>query len=253
MNLNLLNIKIKLYLSIFLFCLFCYSTILFLSRDTFLPLISQDGPFDLVGAVLFFNASVLFINLFWNEQNFADPADQQFFSTKTKRIWFLLLAFLFLFLMGEEVRWGQGIFGYGHFPNANVNAEHDLHGLLSYLNESISKQKDTMTVLKIRIAMWFTSKKIFFYFFISFLVLLPLSVRFISNVRNFVKKFYIPVPPIELGILFIINKLLFNAFKPLHVMYDGVGRGLSEIQEFNFAFILFMVPFVWLMNRKGSF
>ncbi len=240
--------QFKQYIYVFLFCLFCFSTIVFLGEDTFLYLVAEDGPFETAGALLFFGTSVLFFRLFWKEKNFANPSDRQFFSSMTKRTWFFLIGLFFFILMGEEISWGQRIFGFEGLPG-NVQDEWNLHNLL-FWNVNISKPGEP-TVVKTGIAAWFTAKKIFVYIFLSFLFLLPLSVKFIPMIKNLVRKLHIPVPAVELGILFIINILLFKAFKPWRVMYEGAGRGLSEVEEFNFAFILFMVPFVWLMNEKG--
>jgi hypothetical protein len=247
---SVFSAKNKLYLYIFLFCVVTFSSIVFLDEKTFLFLVQEDGPFESAGALCFLGSAVMFFMLYWNEKRFADSGDRQFFSSKSKRVWFLLLALLFFVLMGEEISWGQRIFGWGGIEG-NVQGESNFHNLPLW-NQHLSEPGAKIEIEKEGLAAFFTAKKIFVYIFLSFLFFLPLGVRFIPFIKDLAKRFYFPVPAIELGILFIVNILLFKAFKPWRFIYDGAGRGLSEIEEFNFAFILFMVPFVWLLNKKGN-
>jgi hypothetical protein len=247
---SLFSAKNKLYLYIFLFCVVTFSTIVFLDQDTFLFLVQEDGPFESAGALCFLGSAVLYFMLYWNEKRFADSTDRQFFSSKSKRIWFLLLGLLFIVLMGEEISWGQRIFGWAGWAD-NVQDETTVHNMPLF-NQHLSKPGAEVEIEKEGLAALFTAKKIFVYIFLSFSFLLPLGVRFAPFIKHAAKRFYLPVPAIELGILFILNIILFKAFKPWRDIYDGAGRGLSEIEEFNFAFILLMVPFVWLLNRKGN-
>lgn len=239
----------RLYLLAFAFCLLSFTT-MFLPESISRFLTVEDGPFESAGALLFLFSSILFLMLFLKKDKFADATDRQFFSTKGRRIWFLLLALLFFVLMGEEISWGQRIFGWGGFEG-NIQGETSFHNQPMF-NHHLSEPGAEEEIVKTGLAAWLTAKKIFVYIFLSFLFLLPLGVKFVPFIRNLVKKLYIPVPAIEIGILFIVNILLFKAFKPLRDSWDGAGRGLSEIEEFNFAFILFLVPFVWLMNKKGN-
>ena len=239
----------RLYLMAFIFCLLSFTT-MFLPESISRFLTVEDGPFESAGALLFLFSSILFFMLFLKKDKFADVTDRAFFSTKGRRIWFLLLALLFFVLMGEEISWGQRMFGWAGFEG-NLQGETSLHNQPLF-NHHVSEAGAEVEIVKTGLAAWLTAKKIFVYIFLSFLFLLPLGVKFVPFIRNLVKRFYIPVPAIELGILFIINILLFKAFKPLRHSWDGAGRGLSEIEEFNFAFILFLVPFVWLMNKKGN-
>ena len=79
----------------------------------------------------------------------------------------------------------------------------------------------------------------------SFMFVLPLSVKWIPFIRDLVKQFYMPVPVVELGILFISNVVLYLLYKPLGAHDPAVANGVAEVQEFNFAFILLILPFVW--------
>ena len=149
--------------------------------------------------------------------------------------------------MGEEISWGQRIFGF-ETPDAiaegNIQGETNIHNWWVF-NFHKSKPGAEVEVTKTGIAALLTAKKIFIYIFVSFLFLLPLGVKFNPLIRKLSKRFYLPVPAIALGILFIANILLYKAFKPLAIGYRGIGRGLAEVEEFNFALILFLVPFVW--------
>ncbi len=235
-----------LYLGVLIFCTLCFTAVL-LPKDSFLFLVQEDGPFECAGAILFFLSSVLFFLLYLNGRRFKSETDRARFSSLGRRTWFLLLALLFLFLTGEEISWGQRIFGWATpegYAKRNMQDETNLHNLdLFHLQKTRPGTEEH--IQKTGIAALLTAKKIFVYIFVSFLFLLPLANRYVPFVRNLVRKLYIPVPAIELGILFILNILIYRAFKPLATGYRGVGRGLGEVEEFNFALILFLVPLLW--------
>ena len=239
----------RIYLLILVICAICFSTIL-LPDESFLYLTDEDGPFECAGAMFFIFTSILIFTLFFGKNRFQNEQDALYFSTKSKRIWFLLLGILFFFLFGEEISWGQRIFGWAGF-DSNVQGETNFHNWWIF-NYHISEPGAKDEVVKTGLAAWLTAKKIFVYIFLSFLFLLPLGVKLVPFIQKLTKRFHLPIPAIELGILFILNILMYKALKPL-TDFDGAGRGLAEIEEFNFALILFLIPFVWLRNQKGSF
>ncbi len=241
----------KRYLLLFVFCSLCFLTVL-LPKDAFLFLVQEDGIFEYAGACLFLLSAILFFRLFLNNRRFANPVDATVYNTRWKRIWFLLLGFLFFFLLMEEISWGQRIFGFltpEWLAERNIQWEFNFHNLKLF-NLHTTRPGEEVMETKTGLAAWFTAKKIFVYIFASFTFLLPLGVKFIPFFRDLAKRFYLPIPVIQIGILFIANILVYKAFKPLATGYRGIGRGLAEIEEFNFALILFMVPLIWYSFKK---
>jgi len=118
--------------------------VFFLQRDTVYALGREDGLFEDLTAVFFFCASATFACAFWRSGANANANDNantngdaaaSVASARPRRrrnVWFLLLALLFFFGGGEEISWGQRIFGWDTpqaFEQANVQRETNIHNL----------------------------------------------------------------------------------------------------------------------------
>ena len=238
---RLLNNWRMLSLATFVFCIITYATV-FLPQDTFLEMIREDGLFEWSGAICFLISSILFFIIFFRKGKFAKEEDALYFNSKSKKVWFFLLGLLFFVLFAEEISWGQRIIGFST-PDAikqdNMQEEFNLHNYRSlHLFDENNERKSGL-------ALHLTAKRIFIYVFVLFMLVLPLAVKWIPFIRDLVKKLYIPVPVVELGILFTANVVLYLLYKPFGAHNPEVGNGIAEVQEFNFAFILLYLPFVW--------
>src|SRR5688500_979259 len=102
-------------------------SVFFLQRDRVYRLGREDGLFEDLTAVCFFAAAALFAVAFWRSRSRARArADETRIQRKRPNIWFLLLALLFFFGGGEEISWGQRIFGWktpDTFEKANIQRE----------------------------------------------------------------------------------------------------------------------------------
>ena len=148
-------------------------------------------------------------------------------------------------MMGEEISWGQRILGFAtpeSMADVNRQGEFNIHNLPGLHHYDEGKE------LKSGLAALFTAKKMFVVAFVSYLFLLPLLYR-MDWVKSLVDRFYIPVPLIQLGVLFLFNSLIFRLFKAYYG-YDKIGRSLSEVEEFNLALVLLFLPFVWMKWGK---
>jgi len=87
-------------------------TMVFLPEKTFKYLAEEDGVLEWTCTLLFFATAILFFILYFRKSSFAKAENADFYNSYSKRIWFLLLALLFVFLTGEEISWGQRIIGY---------------------------------------------------------------------------------------------------------------------------------------------
>ncbi len=220
----------------------------FLPKETFEYLAQEDGILEWTGTLLFFATAILFFILFFRNSSFAKTEVANFYNTYTKRIWFLLLALLFIFLTGEEISWGQRILGLETPESIAADNEQDE---INFHNNALWHLYDKDGNRKTGLALHFTAKRIFIYIFTIFMLFLPLSVRFIPFVKKLVKRIYLPVPVVELGFMFVANVILYLIFKPI-AQGEGkvIGRALSEVQELNFSLVLFLLPFVWYGTRK---
>ena len=233
----------KFYLSIFGVIILSFATVL-LPREIFLELASEDGLFESLGALFFLTTSIMFFLLFFRQDRLGNDAKYAKFNTKSKRYFFFIMGLLFFVMMGEEISWGQRIIGFAtpEGMSQNQQGEFNIHNMPSLHHYSEGKE------LKTGLAALFTAKKMLVVSFVSYLFLLPLLYK-IDWVKSIVDRFYIPVPLIQLGVLFLLNALIFRMFK-LYYGYEKTGRALSEIEEFNLALVLLFLPLVWWSWKK---
>jgi hypothetical protein len=93
-----------------------YSFYLIFSQETVSALGEEDGFFEYSTALFFFLTSIICLKLFLNNKNY----------------WFLILLLLFFLGFGEEISWGQRIFGFetpDFVKENNVQKEFSIHNL----------------------------------------------------------------------------------------------------------------------------
>lgn len=91
--------------------------------DFFVEITQEDGFFEYVQASLYFGSSIIFGLLFIRQKN-----------NNIFKVWAMLFAFGYLFIAGEEISWGQRLFGFQVeiVEKFNVQKEFNLHNI-SYL------------------------------------------------------------------------------------------------------------------------
>jgi hypothetical protein len=220
-----------------------------LPDETFIKVAKEDSFFEIGTAVLFLITSFLFFALFFRKKLFRNEQDRLVYNTYLKRIFFLLFALMFFVFFGEEISWGQRILGF-ETPESvmerNMQKEFNIHNfdVLHHWGNGKEHKKG--------IAAFFTAKRIFIYIFVLYLLILPFLVNVNELIRRLAKWFYLPVPVIELGYLFIMNLLIYRSFK-FYFGYIKTVRVMSEIEEFNFALILLFIPLIWFgLPRKST-
>jgi hypothetical protein len=222
-------------------------TLVFLPEDTFLWLAKEDGILEWAGTLFFLATSVFLLLLFFRNNSFAKKEDASMYNTYGKRIWFLLLGLLFFFLFGEEISWGQRIFGLETPEGLSaINKQKELN----FHNLGPMHLYDDEGNRKTGLALHLTAKRIFIYIFTLYLFVLPLCVKYIPAIAILARRFYLPVPKIELGFMFLANVVLYSVFRPFGSHELLAGRAVSEVQEMNFALVLFFIPFVWYGSRR---
>jgi hypothetical protein len=201
----------------------------------------EDSFFEYATALLFLLASVMFFLLFFEKNTFYRETDRQLYNTFSKRIFFLLLAIMFFVFFGEEISWGQRILEFEtpeSVKSRNMQKEFNLH------NFDVFHHWDSGKKFKSGLKSFFTAKRIFVYIFVLYLLLIPFLVNKSELFRRIAKWFYLPIPSIQLGMLFLFNLLIYRGFK-FSFGYIKTVRVMAEIQEFNFALILLFIPFIW--------
>ena len=139
-----------------------------------------------------------------------------------KKVWIftsLALAVLFFFAAGEEISWGQRIFGIESgefFLEHNKQAETNLHNM-------IVKGKNLNKLI--------FAAPMFIVLTFYFVFLRPLAAK-VPFIRNLVYRFRVPLPRTQHIIVVVISTLMV-------LMISLVKE--SELHELSFAFVFFLI------------
>jgi len=188
-----------------------YGLNLVLDKDIVVAINWEDGLFENLTALAFFLTSLAFLILF----------------IRTRKVIHILFFLLFLFGTGEEISWGERIF---HFevPESiaaiNAQNEFNIHNLkvLSSFDEN---------GIKPGLSRYMTVSAFYLLFCFFYGILLPVFFIRISFIRKLVNRIHLPIPPLVLGIFFLINYLIFKSLSHVDVMGDPSVHFHSVIDE----------------------
>jgi len=209
--------------------------------QTMILLVIEDGPYENVGAFFFLVASCLFFLSY-----FASKEGNDFFVLQlNKNIFYLLLGILFFFIFGEEISWGQRIFGIetpDYLKSENIQNETNLHNLKIF--NSVDEQNIKRPWYDI-----FSMSRLFKVFWFLYCFAVPVLDRFSSPFSAFLKRINLPMIPLWIGVLLPVNYLLSKVMEI--VVSDRIR--FVEVEETNHA-ILFAAAAFWLYigNKYSS-
>jgi hypothetical protein len=201
-----------------------YATML-LPDGTISWLLDEDHPLEGSGSIGLLLCSILCVLLWRRERRVGGP--------RLRALSLLALAFVFFVAFGEEISWGQRIFGWGtpsSLKELNDQGETNLHNL------------DTGAV-----------NLLFQFFWLAYGVLIPL-VSLNERARRFLVKL-MPIIPVPFALAFVANQVIIKAADRILTahpsLYDGTKYtfpyGLVEIKE-SVVQLTFGAAF-WLMYR----
>ena len=163
--------------------------LLYTNINLYKAYVGEDGIVEwLTVIVLFFSANISFKRII----RLRSQRNIRFL------LFLLLTALLFCFGVGEEISWGQRIFGIespDFFMNNNAQQETNIHNLV-YQNKKINKVVFSL-FLGIIISLY--------------LLVLPVLYKKKTNVKNFINSIAIPIPCNYHIISYIVFALLINA------------------------------------------
>lgn len=174
-----------------------------LSKETMAKLGKEDGLLEWLTAICFLIVSVLFFLSF----------------RKTRNIFYLLLCLMFFIGFGEEISWGYRIFHYAlpdSLQKTNVSQEFNVHNIEIFNTMDLQRQNKHGLERLLEIEFLF---KIFT---LAYCVILPFLVYHISFISRLTVRIKLPVPPIALGIFFIINYLIYKTSNI--ILVNGMDR-----------------------------
>ena len=208
-----------------------YSLFLFLPKALVIELMKEDGLFEMTGALCFLLAAIIAIMLFFKLKSVND-----FHCLRTSRnIFFLILGLLFLFAFGEEISWGQRIFG---FPTPEVL-------------QTVNMQRE-LNVHNLVIFRTISANKLFSFFWFGYCVLLPVANAISKHSARVISRIAMPVVPLYVGLLFLANYGV-SRIALIYVSAD-IHNSLIEFKEFNFGmlFLTVTIGFAYIYQGTGK-
>jgi hypothetical protein len=203
---------------------------LLLPDDTISWLLKEERPLEGVGALGLLACSILCLLLWRHDKRAGAP--------KWRVLALLALAFLFFVAFGEEISWGQRIFGFGtpeSLEEVNDQAETNLHNLA-------------------------TGKANFLFnlFWLVMGVLIPLAALHKPTRRRLER--LLPILPAALAVAFVANQVVIKVAEEIFdahpSLYNGtkysVEYGLYEIKE-SVIQVIFAAAFgllYWRVRRQ---
>jgi hypothetical protein len=162
--------------------------------DTLKWLAQEDGLVENLSVLNWLLAAVIMFILFAKQRN----------------VWFLLLGILFTVCLGEEISWGQRIFGFSTpelIRANNFQGEFNLHNLNFF--ERRYGNKGFWSVMR-------DVGRMFAIFWFTYGIVLPILLKLSGRLRRFVKYIRLPLMPLTIGLFFMVNYLQFQYFEDIH-------------------------------------
>lgn len=195
--------------------------------DFFYP---EDRYFENVGAISLFIAAFIMSFVYFKAYKLRKVLDIHWI----KLLFYSGLAFLFFFGGGEEISWGQRIFGIAEPPvlsNINMQGELNVHNLAVF-----------------EASEFFKADSIFNVFLFVFTALLPFGSLVSKKIQDFVN-LYVPIMFWGLGALFFVDYIGAKLAAPIYIsVYNYLvipfPQAVQEVKESNYEF-LFVFVALW--------
>ena len=172
------------------------------------------------------------------------------FPSTYRRVALLGLGIFFFIAFGEEISWGQHLFGF-QAPEAlaryNIQEEVNLHNLRVLDTFSVDGEKKT------GLGLLFNSNRLFDYFMVILFLLFPLLTAHSSRMRSRLELLGLPPLPQSVSVLLVLN-LLASLVAELFLVrgHYTVHLAVSEIRESNYALLCFIAPLYWVLPTASS-
>ena len=199
-------------------------------------LTKEDGVIENFGSVFFLVASILFFLTFFRTRKSNDYQINKHLGTWV----FFLFGLMFFFAFGEEISWGQRIFGFAtpeDMKAANVQDEFNVHNLDVFYGEGLT----TALITPIRL---------FALFGLVYMLILPWAVPRIPFLQRLVTNWSIPIPASYIpGVLFMYNLIFCKALQSMVIVERNlVFRGMAELMEAILALLIMLMAYEFYKN-----
>lgn len=182
---------------------------------------SEDGFFEILGALGFLCVSLLQLRLFFASDL---PKERRLIPFFHRNVFVLGLAVVFFFAFGEEISWGQRVFGWQtpeSLLETNQQQETNIHNLVFFHGDSILNMS-----------------RMFNLFWLGYCVVLPILCCISKGVNGISDRVSLPVPPVWIAGLFIGCYCAFRIYVGF-VGTDTLGTA-NELKE-SFLALCFLI------------
>lgn len=184
---------------------------------------AEDGAIEMFGAACFFIVAAMQLWIFFNTRL---ERKNRIFPFLSRNVFVLGLAGMFFFAFGEEISWGQRLFGW-ETPEAlrqsNQQEETNIHNLaLFHGSESLLNMS-----------------RLFNLFWLGFCVVLPILWCVSSLVNKLCSRVSLPVPPVWVAGLFLGCFISFRIYT--HTVGTETLGNANELKESLLAFCFLLM------------
>lgn len=229
---------------VFFLLIFPYSLLFIQTPAQIEYLTLEDGIVENLSALFYFMASCVCILLFFKSKS----AEKIYFLKKRRNYFYLALGLFFFVCAGEEISWGQRIFG---IATTEWLADHNLQGETNLHNLKVLYAKDRSTTGEVQLGLshWLSPEGILILFWLGFCLFIPAINALSKKASNFISKIYFPLVPIWVGDFFGVNQFIYIVFKAKHLF---PVHPMAEFKETNCAFLFFVasLSLYWLYKKK---
>lgn len=220
--------KIFISLPIIILLIIFYVPLITLDHGVISNLIDEDGFYENLTAMLFLISGCLLLFLFFS----SGQKGMGILTRIKKNVFYLLLGLFFIICFGEEISWGQRMLNIEtpeSVQKINAQGEFNLHNI--FIFHSYDKNREIKYGFKALI----TAPRLFALFWLFYCVVIPLTNEFISGIRVFFERIRLPVIPVWIGLLFMLNYFLSKISEML-VTFNDI-QCIIEIKEAAFSFL----------------
>lgn len=203
----------------------------------------EDGIVESIGALFFLLASVILILTYFKIKKTTSSAYR-----KPEAIWILGLALLFFVAFGEEISWGQRIYGFETpegLKEYNKQHEFNIHNLEPF--HGLDEKGEPKTGL----AALMTSHRLFYAILIGYIIIIPLIMIPNTWLSRLIINLEIPIVPIWISGLFIAVFLFVKVVQFLFARDNNdLYHALVEIMETNIALVILIFSLAFYQSKS---
>ncbi len=228
---------------IVLFVIIIYNTLLFFqSPEQIIILTKDDNIVENASAISYLFSAIILFYLFFKSRS----DTKKYLLGTNMNYFFLFLGVFFIVCLGEEISWGQRIF---NFSTPQIILENNRQGELNIHNLNFWEALDKHDKSKHGLIRFYSSVALYSYFWFLYCVMIPILNKYTLKIHNIITRFYLPIIPIFLGSLFLINFITFELIERIDIIDL---RSSGEIKETNFALLFLFASISLYMKHKNN-